>query len=142
MARGRKSPKLTNDESSDDIDRNKVETDGFATVDTRIDGIGDSSGDQTFVVKMISNHKVDKAGNASNLSISGDQILNEYYATIGGRDVIFKKPGRIPRAKRARQRSTKMMTPNYTSTEQWSPPSGSWEEHIKRIDYCVEEEEN
>ncbi|KAH7191353.1 hypothetical protein BKA60DRAFT_585048 [Fusarium oxysporum] len=42
----------------------------------------------------------------NNLSISGDQILNEYHATIGGRYELFKQPGRIPREKRTRWATT------------------------------------
>ncbi|KAJ0132841.1 hypothetical protein HZ326_24095 [Fusarium oxysporum f. sp. albedinis] len=122
-------------------------------MDKRSDGSGDNPDDETFIVKMIRGHKLDKAGDLkflvewlgyekrkywtwepeNNLRISGDQILDEYYATIGGEDQIFKRLGRIPKTKRT-GRSTRRRISSI-SGEQWTPPPGSWEEYIE-IDDC------
>lgn len=65
--------------------------------------------------------------------ISGDQILDEYYATIGGEDQIFKRLGRIPKTKRTGWSTRRRISS--ISGEQWTPPPGSCEEYIE-IDDC------
>lgn len=82
--------------------------------------------------------------------MSGDEILNEYFDTIGGRHKIFeesdraiKTKRRIPttnggfgtRPKRLRRNEAQVTDETLLGTaKKWSPPSGSWEDEIEMID--------
>ncbi|KAG6996360.1 Chromo domain-containing protein cec-3 [Fusarium oxysporum f. sp. conglutinans] len=75
--------------------------------------------DGLFIVETIKNHATDKNGNLmfqvkwkgfeskkdltwepeDNLKVSGDEILNEYFNAIGGRDKIFEESNRAVKTK-------------------------------------------
>ncbi|KND90596.1 Chromatin-associated protein swi6 [Tolypocladium ophioglossoides CBS 100239] len=88
-----------------------------------------------------------------NLMESASEILEIYFARIGGRDKIFKESDKAARGKKrsrassgalATKRSRKNgahpadSTPPATS-KKWSPPAGSWEDEIESIDACEDE---
>lgn len=97
---------------------------------------------------------------------SANEVLEEYFNAIGGRDAIFKqtatavtgkKRGRKPSSAAAAggssstdptpvKRSRKSngahpgaSTPPASSSKAWSPPAGSWEDDIESIDACQDE---
>ncbi|KAF6515376.1 hypothetical protein HZS61_005282 [Fusarium oxysporum f. sp. conglutinans] len=90
-----------------------------------------------------------------NLKVSGDEILNEYFDTIGGRHKIFEESDRAAKTKRRipmtngtygtrpkRLRRNKAHATDETllaTAKKWSPPSGSWEDEIETIDTCEED---
>ncbi|KAG7403609.1 Chromo domain-containing protein 2 [Fusarium oxysporum f. sp. rapae] len=132
--------------------------------------------DDLFIVEKIKNHAIDKNGNLvfqvkwkgfeskkdltwepeDNLKVSGDEILNEYFDAIGGRDKIVEESNKAANTKKRR------LTTNDTSStrpkrlkrneahvgdktlpaalKKWSPPSGSWEDEIEKIDTCEEDD--
>ncbi|KAI3321354.1 hypothetical protein HD806DRAFT_206267 [Xylariaceae sp. AK1471] len=90
-----------------------------------------------------------------NLRENAAGVLDEYLASVGGRDKIMeeaqtalktKKRGR-PSAgtpangtKRRRNGShPASATPPASSTRAWKPPAGSWEDHVESIDACHDE---
>ncbi|KAH7111581.1 hypothetical protein EDB81DRAFT_848989 [Dactylonectria macrodidyma] len=137
---------------------------------------------KAFIVETIKNHKIDKNGNLmfqvkwmgfeirtrhlrfvlpfSNqrafLSVSGDEILNQYFDTIGGRDKIFEESDRAAKTKKGRQSTNgtfsirpKRLQRNeahvgdetlLATTKPWNPPSGSWEDEIETIGACEEDD--
>ncbi|KAH7113606.1 hypothetical protein EDB81DRAFT_848706 [Dactylonectria macrodidyma] len=138
--------------------------------------------DGLFIVETIKNHVIDKNGNLmfqvkwkgfeirtrhlrfvlpfSNqrvfLSVSGDEILNQYFDTIGGRDKIFDESDRAAKTKKGRQTSNgtfstrpKRLQRNeahvgdetlLATTKPWNPPSGSWEDEVETIGACEEDD--
>jgi chromobox protein 1 len=90
------------------------------------------------------------------LRVSGDEILNEYFDTIGGRHKIFEESAIAAKTKRRirttngtfgirpkRLRQNKAHVTDETllaTTKKWSPPSGLWEDEIERIDACEEDD--
>jgi hypothetical protein len=88
---------------------------------------------------------------------SASEILEEYFAKIGGREKIFEQTEKASKTKKRRR--TTNGTPSTTSTakrsrrsaahpadttppataKKWSPPAGSWEDEIETIDACEEE---
>ncbi|EGU86436.1 hypothetical protein FOXB_03047 [Fusarium oxysporum f. sp. conglutinans Fo5176] len=138
--------------------------------------------DGLFIVETIKNHATDKNGNlmfqvkwkgfeihAKHLRfnpqfsnqrlisrVSGDEILNEYFNAIGGRDKIFEESNRAVRTKKRRRTTNgifstrpKRLQRNEAHVgnktllavmKKWSPPSGSWEDEIEKIDACEEDE--
>ncbi|EXL64828.1 hypothetical protein FOPG_18928 [Fusarium oxysporum f. sp. conglutinans race 2 54008] len=132
--------------------------------------------DGLFIVETIKNHATDKNGNLmfqvkwkgfeskkdltwepeDNLKVSGDEILNEYFNAIGGRDKIFEESNRAVRTKKRRRTTNgifstrpKRLQRNEAHVgnktllavmKKWSPPSGSWEDEIEKIDACEEDE--
>ncbi|KAH6953686.1 hypothetical protein BKA56DRAFT_564165 [Ilyonectria sp. MPI-CAGE-AT-0026] len=89
-----------------------------------------------------------------NLKVSGDEILNEYFDTIGGRDKIFKESDRAAKTKKGRQTTNgtfstrpKRLQRNEAHVgdgtllaKQCNPPSGSWEDEIETIGACEEDD--
>ncbi|KAM0439814.1 hypothetical protein ACHAPT_000911 [Fusarium lateritium] len=92
-----------------------------------------------------------------NLQESASEILEDYFAKIGGREKIFEETEKASKTKKRRR--TTNGTPSTTSTakrsrrsaahpadstppatsKKWSPPAGSWEDEIETIDACEEE---
>lgn len=85
---------------------------------------------------------------------TADEILEEYYKTIGGREAAFAESEKAARGKKRGRQSTgaqgagtkrsrkSAAHPKDTSppaTKKWTPPSGSWEDEIDKIDACEEE---
>lgn len=94
---------------------------------------------------------------ATNRRDTADEILTEYYRSIGGRDAAFdesakaakgKKRGRQAAgaqkagAKRSRKNDTHPAAATPPATKKWTPPSGSWEDDIESIEACEEEGSN
>lgn len=93
---------------------------------------------------------------------SASEVLDEYFAKIGGRDGIFKQTETAARGKKRGRPSngapaaaaaaapTKRSRKNAgahpaestppASAKKWSPPAGSWEDLIENIDACQEED--
>jgi chromobox protein 1 len=86
-------------------------------------------------------------------------VLDEYYASIGGRDKIMEesKAG-VKGKKRGRPSAAGASTPNTTRTKRtkrashpaestppasarkaWTPPAGSWEDQVASIEACHDE---
>ncbi|KAH7115788.1 chromo domain-like protein [Dactylonectria estremocensis] len=141
--------------------------------ETEVDG---ELEDGLFIVETIKNHKIDKNGNLmfqvkwmgfeskkdltwepeGNLNVSGDEILNQYFDTIGGRDKIFEESDRAAKTKKGRQSTNgtfsirpKRLQRNeahvgdetlLATTKPWNPPSGSWEDEIETISACEEDD--
>lgn len=88
-----------------------------------------------------------------NLAESATEILQDYYASIGGRDAAFeeshtaakgKKRGRqsagaASATKRTKKNASHPATSAPPATKKWSPPSGSWEDEIESVDACESE---
>jgi chromobox protein 1 len=86
--------------------------------------------------------------------VSGDEILNEYYDRIGGRDKIFEASKSVAKIKKRRRttdgtstavakrvQQTQAQVADGTllaAREQWRPPSGSWEDEVETIGACEE----
>lgn len=88
---------------------------------------------------------------------SAQDILNDYYERLGGRQSIFEQTEKAARgkkrgrggsnagagpSKRARKNGThpaETTPPASSSTKSWAPPAGSWEEEIEAIDACEDE---
>ncbi|KAH7117190.1 chromo domain-like protein [Dactylonectria estremocensis] len=132
--------------------------------------------DGLFIVETIKNHVIDKNGNLmfqvkwkgfeskkdltwepeDNLKVSGDEILNQYFDTIGGRDKIFEESDRAAKTKKGRQTTNgtfstrpKRLQRNeahvgdetlLATAKPWNPPSGSWEDEIETIGACEEDD--
>ncbi|KAH7118314.1 hypothetical protein EDB81DRAFT_848065 [Dactylonectria macrodidyma] len=91
-----------------------------------------------------------------NLNVSGDEILNQYFDTIGGRDKIFDESDRAAKTKKGRQTSNgtfstrpKRLQRNeahvgdetlFATTKPWNPPSRSWEDEVETIGACEEDD--
>lgn len=95
-----------------------------------------------------------ESNNPPNYRENADEILEEYYRIIGGRDAAFvesekaargKKRGRQSTGaqgagtKRSRKNSAHPGASTPPATKKWTPPSGSWEDDIEDIDACEEE---
>ncbi|KAF5257290.1 hypothetical protein FOXYS1_12193 [Fusarium oxysporum] len=85
----------------------------------RSDGSGDNPDDETFIVKMIRGHKIDKAGDL--------KFLVEWLGYEKRKYWTWEPENNLRRLTRRRISSI--------SGEQWTPPPGSWEEYIE-IDDC------
>ncbi|RYC79567.1 hypothetical protein BFJ63_vAg17547 [Fusarium oxysporum f. sp. narcissi] len=88
----------------------------------------------------------------NNLKVSGDQILNEYFNAIGGRDKIIEESNKAAETKKrglmtkvtssTRPKRLKRNEAHVGDTtlpaalKKWSPPSGLWEDEIEKIDTC------
>ncbi|KAH7132700.1 hypothetical protein EDB81DRAFT_659907, partial [Dactylonectria macrodidyma] len=132
--------------------------------------------DGLFIVETIKNHAIDKNGNLmfqvkwkgfeskkdltwepeDNLKVSGDEILNEYFDVIGGRDKIFEESNRAAKTKKRRRTTNgtfstrpKRLQRNeahvgdktlLAAVKKWSPPSGLWEDEIEKINACEEDD--
>ena len=86
---------------------------------------------------------------------TADEILQEYFDRIGGREAIFEETGKAQKGKKRNRQSganqnsgTKRSKKNEShpenttppaSKKKWSPPSGSWEDEIEFIDACEDE---
>ncbi|KFA53717.1 hypothetical protein S40293_09647 [Stachybotrys chartarum IBT 40293] len=145
----------------------KIETPENLTTDkTGEESDGDLDHD-IFIVETIKNHVIAKNGNPiflvkwkgfeskkdltwepeDNLTVSGDEILNEYYDKIGGRDKLFEGSNGV--AKTTKRRLTTdgtlaVMSKRLKETEvaarkQWIPPSGSWEDEVETINACEQD---
>ncbi|KAL5611024.1 hypothetical protein FOBRF1_007141 [Fusarium oxysporum] len=169
------SVRSTSDSSLLVVNRNKVEASEVATTGKSDEEESDSElEDGLFIVETIKKHVIDKNGNLlfqvkwkgfenkkdltwepeENLKVSGDEILNEYFDTIGGRHKIFEGSDSAAKTKRRipmtngtcgtrpkRQRRNKAHATDETllaTAKKWSPPSGSWEDEIETIDTCEE----
>lgn len=159
------------------VNRDKVEAPkGVTTGESDEEEVDGELEDGLFIVETIKNHVIDKNGNLvfqvkwkgfeskkdltwepeDNLKVSGDEILNEYFDTIGGRDKIFKESDRAAKTKKGRQTTNgtfstrpKRLQRNeahvgdetlLATTKQWNPPSGSWEDEIETIGACEEDD--
>lgn len=140
------------------------------------DGDEDDEEIEEYIVESIKQHMIDETGNIKfqvkwegydskkdltwepeeNLAETADEILEEYYKAIGGREAAFaesekaargKKRGRqstgargaAAPAKRSRKNATHPGATSPPATKKWTPPSGSWEDEIEKIDACEEE---
>lgn len=91
-------------------------------------------------------------------SENATEALKEYYASIGGKDQIFKqtnsalngrKRGRqsksatpveaTKRAKKQKSHPLDSTPPASAKAAEWKPPSGSWEDHVETVDMCQDE---
>ncbi|KAJ4177509.1 hypothetical protein NW767_015106, partial [Fusarium falciforme] len=159
------------------VNRDRVEAPkGVTTGESDEEEVDGELEDGLFIVETIKNHRIDKNGNLvfqvkwkgfeskkdltwepeENLKVSGDEILNEYFDTIGGRHKIFEESAiaaktkrRIRttndtfgiRPKRLRQNKAHVTDESLLATaKKWSPPSGLWEDEIERIDACEEDD--
>jgi chromobox protein 1 len=131
--------------------------------------------EEEFVVEAIKKHMVDDRGEIKfqvkwegydkkadltwepeeNLAETADEILQEYFDRIGGREAIFEETGKAQKGKKRNRQSganqnsgTKRSKKNEShpenttppaSKKKWSPPSGSWEDEIEFIDACEDE---
>ncbi|TVY62601.1 Chromatin-associated protein swi6 [Fusarium oxysporum f. sp. cubense] len=145
------------------VNRNKVEASKVATTGKSYEEESDSeledglyAGNLLFQVKWkgFENKKDLTWEPEENLKVSGDEILNEYFDTIGGRHKIFEESDSTAKTKRRipmtngtygtrpkRQRRNKAHATDDTllaTAKKWSPPSGSWEDEIETIDTCEE----
>ncbi|KAL9563935.1 hypothetical protein ACKAV7_011970 [Fusarium commune] len=145
------------------VNRNKVEASKVATTGKSYEEESDSeledglyAGNLLFQVKWkgFENKKDLTWEPEENLKVSGDEILNEYFDTIGGRHKIFEESDSTAKTKRRipmtngtygtrpkRQRRNKAHATDETllaTAKKWSPPSGSWEDEIETIDTCEE----
>lgn len=155
--------------------RDKVEVPKDVTTDeSGEEEVGGEPEENLFLVEIIKKHVIDKDGALKflvqwqgfeskkdwtwepedNLKVSGDEILDEYYSKIGGRDRIFQESEAAQTKKRRRAtKETFVTTPKRSeqnevhaanktllvTANQWSPPSGSWEDEIETIDACEED---
>ncbi|KAH7109725.1 hypothetical protein B0J13DRAFT_462764, partial [Dactylonectria estremocensis] len=152
--------------------RDKVEAPKGVTMgESNDDEVDGELEDGLFIVETIKNHgnlmfQVKWKGFESkkdltwepedNLKVSGDEILNQYFDTIGGRDKIFEESDRAAKAKKDRQMTNgtfstrpKRLQQNeahvgdetlLATTKQWNPPLGSWEDEIETIGACEEDD--
>ncbi|KAK3181711.1 hypothetical protein K4F52_006927 [Lecanicillium sp. MT-2017a] len=133
--------------------------------------------DDVFIVEAIKKHMIDEDGTLKfhvkwegyeskkdmtwepedNLLESASEVLDEYFAQIGGRDNIYKQTETAARGKKrgrpasngtAAAAPTKRSRKNAThpaettppaTAKKWSPPAGSWEDHIENIDASRDE---
>ncbi|SPJ79167.1 related to chromatin-associated swi6 protein [Fusarium torulosum] len=172
-ARTHRSLRSTSDSPLLVVKRDKVEAPKGATPSKSDEEESDGElEDGLFIVETIKKHLIDKNGNLvfqvkwkgfenkkdltwepeENLKVSGDEILNEYFDTIGGRHKIFEESNRAAKTKRRipttngtfgtrlrRLRQNKVHVTDETllaTAKKWSPPSGSWEDEIETIDAC------
>ncbi|KAJ6787917.1 hypothetical protein PWT90_01900 [Aphanocladium album] len=144
----------------------------------------DDEEDNLFIVEAIKKHMIDEDGSLKfhvkwegydkksdmtwepedNLEESANEVLEEYFKSIGGRDSIFqqtaaaatgKKRGRkassaaaggsasadptpVKRSRKSNGKHPAQSTPP-ASNKPWSPPAGSWEDEIESIDACQDE---
>ncbi|KAJ4259802.1 hypothetical protein NW762_007734 [Fusarium torreyae] len=167
--------------------RNKSASAGAASdrfEDVKSEEGSDQEGDEDddldedeFIVEAIKNHLIDDDGTLKfqvkwegyeakkdmtwepeeNLKETAQEILDQYYERIGGREKIFEETETA--AKTKKRRRTTNGTPSTTSTtkrsrreaphpaasetpataKKWSPPAGSWEDEIETIDACEDE---
>ncbi|PSR97451.1 hypothetical protein BD289DRAFT_492428 [Coniella lustricola] len=94
-----------------------------------------------------------------NLKQNASEVLQEYFARIGGREKMFedtnkalasRKRGRQPdsstsaeaakRTKKSNGHPLDSTPPASVKLAQWKPPSGSWEDHVESVDMCQDEE--
>ncbi|KAM3513753.1 hypothetical protein MY11210_002566 [Beauveria gryllotalpidicola] len=144
----------------------------------------DEEGDEdVFIVEAIKKHMIDEDGSLKfhvkwegydkkadmtwepeeNLEESANEVLEEYFNKIGGRDSIFqqtataasgKKRGRkalgpggsgsadptpVKRSRKSNGAGHPGATSPPASSKPWSPPAGSWEDDIDTIDACQDE---
>ncbi|KZZ91360.1 heterochromatin protein one [Moelleriella libera RCEF 2490] len=173
----RRSRSATNDAATDDepVVQNHDES-GDEEDDLGSEGDDDLEED-VYIVEAIKNHMVDEDGSLkfqvkwegweskkdltwepeANLEESAQDILNDYYERLGGRQSIFEQTEKAARgkkrgrggsnagagpSKRARKNGThpaETTPPASSSTKSWAPPAGSWEEEIEAIDACEDE---
>ncbi|VUC20817.1 unnamed protein product [Clonostachys rosea] len=132
----------------------------------------DDEEEELFVVEKILGHMVDNKGNIrfqvkwegyeskkdltwepeENLT-EATEVLQEYFASVGGRQAILDQTEKAKGKKRGRPGSdqsagTKRQRKNGVhpadteppvTKKKWQPPSGSWEDDIENIDACEEE---
>ncbi|KAJ4306033.1 hypothetical protein N0V88_000828 [Collariella sp. IMI 366227] len=136
------------------------EEDDAATPDVKDDNGSDDDEEleeEVYVVERIMSHMIDKDPE-ENLTENATEVLNEYYASIGGRDKLFeetaaaiksKKRGRPSsstsrasgkRSRRNGDNSGDSEPPYSAKAVTWKPPPGSWEEHIAHLDACEDED--
>ncbi|KAH8719891.1 Chromo domain-containing protein 2 [Beauveria bassiana] len=136
--------------------------------------------EDVFIVEAIKKHMIDEDGSLKfhvkwegydkkadmtwepeeNLEESANEVLEEYFNKIGGRDSIFqqtataasgKKRGRkagvsgsadptpVKRSRKSNGAGHPGATSPPASSKPWSPPAGSWEDDIDAIDACQDE---
>ncbi|XWW98165.1 hypothetical protein V2A60_006162 [Cordyceps javanica] len=186
-----KSPVIDLDDEEEEEEKEAGEENGGQTgaVETG-DGEDDDEEDdeEEFIVEAIKKHMIDEDGSLKfqvkwegydkksdmtwepeeNLEESANEVLEEYFDKIGGRDSIFqqtaaaasgKKRGRKPsmpgvgggvgggasadptptkRSRKSNGTHPAASTPP-ASNKPWSPPAGSWEDAIESIDACHDE---
>ncbi|KOS20041.1 Chromo domain-containing protein 2 [Escovopsis weberi] len=140
-------------ENGEDEDEEELEEDEFVVERINTHMI-DEDGSLKFQVKW---EGWDKKSDLTwepeeNLEESASEILSAYFESIGGRESIFeesttaargKKRGRAASSapttvtKRSRRNGVHPMdTTPPASAKQWSPPAGSWEDEVLKIDFC------
>lgn len=91
-----------------------------------------------------------------NLRENASDILDAYLESVGGRDNIAGQSKKGTQKKRGRPSSTNTptngtkrskrgshpasSTPPASAAKAWTPPAGSWEDHVASIDACHDEE--
>jgi chromobox protein 1 len=91
-------------------------------------------------------------------SENASEALNEYLASIGGREKLFedtanalknKKRGRpssatpqasLKRSRKNGEHPADSEPPLSAKAATWKPPPGSWEDHVASLDACEDEE--
>ncbi|KAM5346598.1 hypothetical protein ACJ41O_009603 [Fusarium nematophilum] len=163
------SASAASDPQEDDVDVNgDAEEDGDEEDDEDL-------GEDEYIVEAIKGHLIDADGSLKfhvkwegyeakkdmtwegedNLQESASEILEDYFAKIGGREKIFEELDKATKTKKRRR--TTNGTPSTTAsttkrsrrghpgdstppaTKKWSPPAGSWEDEIETIDACEDE---
>ncbi|CAN8097915.1 unnamed protein product [Discula destructiva] len=92
-----------------------------------------------------------------NLTENATEALNTYYASIGGKQNIFKQtdaalagrkrgrqsnsatPADPKRVKKQNGHPLDSTPPASARAVEWKPPSGSWEDHVETVDMCQDE---
>ncbi|KAM6506844.1 hypothetical protein FALCPG4_018665 [Fusarium falciforme] len=149
---------------------------GVATSESDEDEADGELGDGLFLVETIRDHRIDENGNLmfqvkwkgfesekeltwepeENLKVAGDEILDKYFDTIGGRLKIKGSAGAANTKGRKRTitgtstKKPKRFRQNYghgtdetvpMTANKWSPPSGLWEDEIEMIGACEEDDD-
>ncbi|KAI8710619.1 Chromo domain-containing protein [Fusarium sp. LHS14.1] len=171
------SRRSTSDGSLLVVDSDIVEASrGVATSESDEDEADGELGDGLFLVETIRDHRIDENGNLmfqvkwkgfesekeltwepeENLKVAGDEILDKYFDTIGGR-LEIKRSTRAVKTKVRKRTITGTSTTKSTRfrqnyghgtdetfhmiTSKWSPPSGLWEDEIEMISACEEDDD-
>ncbi|OAA51786.1 heterochromatin protein one [Metarhizium rileyi] len=131
--------------------------------------------EDVYIVEAIKTHMIDEDGSLrfqvkwegydskkdltwepeENLEESAQEILDEYFRRVGGRENIFKETEKAAKGKKrgraasnAATTSTKRLRKNGAhpsdsappaTAKAWQPPAGSWEDEIATIDACEDE---
>ncbi|KAI4862522.1 heterochromatin protein one [Hypoxylon rubiginosum] len=157
------------------IDNGDAGEDDQAEEGNEEEGSGEDLGDDEFIVEKILSHMVDPRDGSlkfkvkwegwekksdqtweefDNLRENASDALDEYLASVGGRDKILedsktalktKKRGRpaigtpTNGTKRRRNESHPGSETPPASGKPWKTPQGTWEDHVESIDACHDE---